>query len=414
MRSKSAISPIETDGRQHALFVWACLLVFTEPVLFSYVDGLHAIYSVGKTVCSLAVVLYALTVYFKRLRLTLPLLSYLLFWFCFLIPSILNGSEIIGSARTLFNMIAIGLLFAIEFSLHPRLFLRRVQGLFFAYVVLSFALTLLFPQGFGIYIPGYNVIEDSRLNLLGLDNALIYPMLILMVSTYACRVLSVDYIFCRRIGPLAVSCTCLVYEILVWSGTGLIAVLLAVLLLALAARLPLVRRAFQCHFGIMLIVYFLVVVGLVLFNSYTSMIDVFQEYLNKGSSLLGRASLWSTAIDMIGSSPVYGYGLNAKVLASNLLMYSPHNLVLQTLLYGGVIALTFFVAQLGFFAHSVASFRKGTDQACCAAYAAVGLVAFLAVGLTEACLINMTFVFMLAMGWFIPKTSDDGGYLVPR
>ena len=76
---------------------------------------------------------------------------------------------------------------------------------------------------------------------------------------------------------------------------------------------------------------------------------ILEKIFNRSANFTGRYYLWESAINMIKAQPWFGYGRSAQDYISAWGGYfSSHNYVLETLLQGGVIALTFFVMTVVF------------------------------------------------------------------
>ena len=128
---------------------------------------------------------------------------------------------------------------------------------------------------------------------------------------------------------------------------GIAALLACIALwLALLVRLPAAR--------LFLFAVFLTVAALVvLFAQPLAMMIARNEGLDDIYTLTGRADIWAVVIDLVGKRPLvgYGYGASAFILPRDPRLFDAavhaHNMPLQILFSGGVIAFSAFILALG-------------------------------------------------------------------
>lgn len=103
------------------------------------------------------------------------------------------------------------------------------------------------------------------------------------------------------------------------------------------------------------IVYFLLlIIALGIFFKILSQSPIFNDGLNRGTSFFSftegiswentsnRGSVYGKAIEAIKNSPVYGYGFY-EYLFKYSYNHTPHNIILEVLLQGGIVYLIFSI-----------------------------------------------------------------------
>lgn len=97
---------------------------------------------------------------------------------------------------------------------------------------------------------------------------------------------------------------------------------------------------FNWYWILALIANYIIVVS----QSWTNYVDLINTYLKKSATLSGRTRIWDRSIEWISKSPLIGYGqetLEASV--EKLGINHTHNIMLETLFRGGIIAAVLFI-----------------------------------------------------------------------
>ena len=200
------------------------------------------------------------------------------------------------------------------------------------YATINFILLLIFPNGFGQYVPGYSMTEDSRLNFLGRDNTFIYFFITAIIVAFIHGSKKELYYI------LALSFITMVY---VFSATGIIGCILIVIY-ALFLQGKSIDKLF--NFKILSVAYVIIYYLIVIERIQEKFSYIIVDILGKDITFTGRTSLWDSAMSYISQKPWTGYGVTEKFLTTaSGIAYSPHNLILQILLAGGILSLGIFI-----------------------------------------------------------------------
>ena len=205
-------------------------------------------------------------------------------------------------------------------------------------VLANFILICIYPYGLctgGSYWYTYN--------LMGIDNLLapqLIPYMILVAMWSTMRTGDLDWIAYVMIGVSTLTI------FLVWTATGMVGVALALVFL-----LFFYQRRFQTlfNFGTAMLAGFGLFFGVVVFRLQELLAGVIYAIFKKGVSLTGRTDIWDTAMWMIGKKPLLGYGLGQRGKVYRIVKgkyYHAHNLILELLVEGGVLAMTSFMLML--------------------------------------------------------------------
>lgn len=315
------------------------IIALMEPGLFSAVDLIDNIWSVFKIVS----ILYISVRFFYKHKVAVSAMQLIsiAFFLTPLVSSIMNGESIIYAVRSVISITALVFYFDNIIRKYKTYAVKLVSGLMTAYITINTVCLIIFPNGFGPYIPGYNSTEvDLRLNFLGLDNTFIYFFIFAIATCVLSRGLkSITTVF-----TIIMSLGSMLF---VWSGTGVVGVLLIVAYLLFAYNKKIDK---YIKFFPLSIAFIIIFVLIVVYNVQAIFSDFIASFLHKDITLTGRVYLWTQAFERIARKPLLGYGITVtNMLERHGNFYSPHNIILQILLAGGCIQLILFIA-LVFFA----------------------------------------------------------------
>lgn len=182
--------------------------------------------------------------------------------------------------------------------------------------------------------------ENYKLYFLGIKNGLLSWLVLAIVSTLAYHRISPSRGQRNKVSlVILLSVLLALYE---QSSTCLVGV--ALLLALLLFDHMVVRRS---RIGLKTVVVWaaIVFVAVVILRVQNHFDLLLQSVLGKSSSFTGRTELWDEATRYISERPLLGYGLREQPLIVSYYGrgFSSHNLVLESLLSGGVAALTVFL-----------------------------------------------------------------------
>lgn len=312
----------------------ATIFVFLPPPLFSYIESIWNVISFIKMVFMAGIVVAIIPRYKSLSIMSLLVVSY---YSCFIISTVITQGNIVKSLHAVVPQSCFFIFTDYMLKKETEEYVTCLSHILLIYIFLNAFLLLIFPDGIGRLIPGYNYNQvDSRLSILGLDNTYIRYFIIAIVVFY--------FVYARKeIIRNILYLMMLATMVYVLSGNGIICltVFLAYIYLVDKGKLKRLinaRTALIC--GAVLYI-------LIVFLRTTSFASSFiNQYLGKDMTFTGRTLLWDRAMVLISQQPLFGYGVydyDLLISSANGQAYSAHNTVLQMMLMGGITVLITFM-----------------------------------------------------------------------
>lgn len=202
-------------------------------------------------------------------------------------------------------------------------------------IFVNFILFIIFPHGLN-----YSQIEEGRVNFLGKDNNYIVWALIAFFSVYCYQ-----YYFRQKLKIYYfILIVNTIVSLLYSSSTGKVIWLFVLIAVSLKKIKPLVSLL---TFWRTIVFFVFVYIGVIIFDIQTKFSQIISIFFNKDSDLSDRTFIWLTIKRLINENPILGIGTSVVEIDGwyGAVSYS-HNLILDILLKGGIIALTAFLVVL--------------------------------------------------------------------
>lgn len=370
---------MHTDLRvkKYELWFYFVIIAFLEPPLFSQIKIVDSFWLVLKVV---AAVYSCVTLFRRKDKISIQQIMLALFQLSFVFATILYGGDVWISVKTIaFNLILY--LFIDQMVRNKNhAIIKTLNNTLFMYIIINAILLVFFQDGFGPYINGYVITADSRLNFLGKDNALIF----IFIFAITLSVMSYGKSALRTKMIIAITLFTMVF---VWSGTGLLGIFLLVIYLLFIQG----RKADRfLNFGKLTVAYIFIYFGLVIFRVQDNFSWLIEDILHKDVTLTGRTYLWDSALLYISQRPWTGYGISEiGMIERHGSYYSPHNLILQILISGGIVALILFLS-----VYMYSGIKMMKNGKVCRNLISAALFIYLFVSLTEATL-NTQYLYLI-------------------
>lgn len=283
--------------------------------------------------------------------------------------------DLINSLR----IVTLILLINITVKRYPKSTLQALSILFGTYITLNFISYFMFPEGL------YKTDSFQKGWILGIENQfafLIVPgiSLIILYSWYKYNKISLISWILLIMSVLTV--------IKAWSATAIVSLFFIIISFSLNLKKK-IKPVYS--FFRLSIIYAVVWLVLVRFNSLESFQAIIVDLLNKDLTLSGRTRIWAVVFDAIPQSLWYGYGINTKVLAGVHTYFVAHNMILQTLLDNGLIGLILLILCIIIAGFNLQKFRYSRYSV----MLLIGMFAILIGGLTESYRLNYLFLFLI-------------------
>jgi O-antigen ligase len=190
---------------------------------------------------------------------------------------------------------------------------------------------------------------------------------------------------------------CCVTLIMVWCGTALVGLAIALILLFLIYKRIMSR---VLNFTFYFAVYITSFIGIVIFRIQNLFSFVIIDMLHKSLTLSGRTDIWEQAFAIIKQSFWTGYGVKQYGLYVNYngTIWEGHDQILQVMLEGGLISTIFFVLVIILCGARLMKYRKHESSRVLSAF----IFVFLIMMLTEQYSDALLFFALLSMGYRIP------------
>ncbi len=223
-------------------------------------------------------------------------------------------------------------------------FITVIHHIIMLYVYLNGLLLLLFPNGiFQSYtervdVAGWKLYQ--RCNLLGVDNRLCIVFISAIVICEIYYSINKLSFVTKWIGYGVM----LLQEVFVWSGSGILALSLMIILVIIIQYKKEKPKLEFIQYQNAVIVYLLFFVSICLLNMVSLWAPIIVGFLGKDMTFTNRTYIWEIAIKQILKSPIIGYGkcdTRDYILFAGYYWYA-HNLILDIILQGGIIALLSF------------------------------------------------------------------------
>jgi hypothetical protein len=318
------------------------LTPFFKPAVLGVLAGtdwLETIFDLWRMGAAAVICLLYLLQMLKNRRGPSPVLVLLwLYLGCIAVSTLVREDNLWSLLNYVMTIGIFGILVELSLRDDPILAINMVVMPLTVLILINFILLCLYPNGLcwgGSY--GYSY------NFLGIDNFLapiLVPYMFFVVLRSSMVHGTVNWFAYAMVVVSAVSL------LLVWSATGLMGLLVAlVFLLFFYGRRWQTLFNFDTALGLGSGMFFSIVVFR-LQNIFSFFIE---GVLHKGLSFTGRTDIWDKAIAMILESPFLGYGIaqSGKVYRlSKHKYYHAHNAFLEVMVEGGVFALIAFLLML--------------------------------------------------------------------
>ena len=335
------------------------LIPYFKPICFQYYSDLQLLeelFIIWKVLAAIICCFFFIIYMWEMAHIPKLLVFIVLFETSIMMSTILNKGNISRALIDAVSIIAYSVLITLCIKYNSRGFLQVLSNLLGILVLINLCSILLYPNGLpaDLYTnqenPVYFMTIDNGTSLFVAFSIMIF--VIKDLSFFGTLTLK---------GVIKVICT-VVSAFLTKSATAILVVLLICIALIVIALTD--YSKYQSA-----IVLSIVYVGclIYLFTMQSNIVAEFvlEKILNRSSNFTGRYHLWKSAINMIKEKFWMGYGRSAHdYIAAWGGYFSSHNYILETLLQGGVIALSLFVATVVYALRKSAYSRNTRITAC--------------------------------------------------
>lgn len=366
-------------------FLAFLIIPFFNPSSLQYIPNTLQLYNVVQ-LWKLIVILLIILAYLLRRRLS-TIVGLIILFECYAIGiSWINGIFDIKVITNALIAIAISMLTELAIKNNLELFLKTICSILIILVVINFSLSLKFPNGLSSATLYTNL--QNPIYFLSIDNGMIKTLLPpLILSTLLFFQVKQKKIYKRyKVWIILLNIISFITLLIVGSSTGIVVYLVFISTLLLYTYV--MKRKYPMKF--ILVIYLSFFAWVVIGGARLKIIDTAAGLFGKTGTFTGRTTLWINSIQKIIERPFLGYGYTSGIIDIWGGNFSSHNLLLELVIQGGIglgvlfLFLTIYAIQRLKYA-SLDDFN----------IIAVGIFAFLLVGLFEVGISEMYFVLLV-------------------
>lgn len=281
-----------------------------------------------------------------------------------------------------FRIVTLILLLNLIIKRFPKSTLKALSILFGLYVLINFFTLLILPEGLYLDNPREGQFREAW--FLGIENQFAVTLIpgVILIVLYSW------YSYNKITKSAWINIIITFFTILkVWSATAIVSVAFVIgsMILNLRKRIRPIYR-----FSLLSLIYIILWVVLVRFNSLESFQTVIVDILEKDMTLSGRTKIWAVMFDSISDSFWYGFGINTSLLVGVHTYFGAHNMILQILIDSGLIGLILFIFCILIAGIKLQKFKNNRIST----LLLIGLFGVLIGGLTESYKLNNLFLLL--------------------
>lgn len=319
------------------------LIPFFKPICFQYYSALQSVetlFVVWKILAAAVCFLFVISYMWSSSRMPKLIFLVLLFEISIIVSTLLNHGDLMRALIDSVSIVSFTALIVLGIKNNGSSMIHQMSRLLGVLLIANLISVVLFPEGLSADM---YTNPENPLYFMVIDNgsALFLTFCILIFAIDGL----ISYGTVKADGKILILCA-VINALLSKSATAIFTVALICI-----ALLFILISDFSKHQNpaILFAVYIAVFIYLMTMQDNIVSEFILEKIFNRSANFTGRYYLWESAINMIKAQPWFGYGRSAQDYISAWGGYfSSHNYVLETLLQGGVIALTFFVMTVVF------------------------------------------------------------------
>ena len=293
--------------------------------------------NISLDICKVVVALISIAMYFKKNKCSKIVALLIIYQLVYVFSTvfIINDGQILEQVKNMISIISICMIFEMGIKENPKTFFKSASIVFGSVSIICIC-TMFKYYPHGMY---RDSLMDKNYYLLGQDNASFFDI---FPSVLYLAILSI-------INKNKISAVTLIYTVFLFVGFLYVNSITAVICL-LIIILYIITNKFKIWDKLLtyknivifsLVLFFLlVVIGV---SNISFLVNFVENILKKSVTLTGRTDIWAKTLKYIGLSPVFGYGMEKNiVLLQKFGINHVHNIFLQIMYNGGIVALLIF------------------------------------------------------------------------
>ena len=185
------------------------------------------------------------------------------------------------------------------------------------------------------------------------------------------------------------------------SGNGMVCMIITILFMLLY-KYKYVKFFLKLRF--MIPIFLALFFTIVIFRN-NGLIQLVMNILDKNPTISGRTVIWDKCWQFIGQHPILGNGYENEILMEYKVDNSKlHNVILQYLYNGGVVALTLFLTVVGMVLNKIKASKLDDDIKNIMNFS---IFLFFVISIFDFYVVKFTMIFMFLIYYFIATTTKD-------
>ena len=319
---------------------------FFEPQLFKEFREIDNIFSVYK------IIAFCIGVYLciKSRKISKILILIYFYQMTFFISTIYNTGDLKKLLGPMVSVLAMSTITEVGLKKLGINYIKLLNYLLFSFLIINLITVLIYPSGI---TQNFNL---TPVYFLGIDNRFVFMMLPSITISILYSILKYNKIIYSTWLVLIITIFTLVY---VWSVGALLGIITMIFYLFIASFASKITKLLNYSSMILSVIIGNILIIFVKIQEYFEKFIV--EVLKKDITLSGRTILWEKTIRLLENKLIVGRGILSNEFLINYYKGNshPHNLILNILLQGGIIALIIYMCILFLLGKKIKKIKNG-------------------------------------------------------
>lgn len=309
------------------VFTVLLLIPYFKPSSFDYISlSLDISFNIFKIFSSIIILL----IYIYNQKISKIILTIILFNLPIFLSTAISGNLSLSFFSSFATILSYSMITEIYMDYNIKIYIKTIFYIYFILSIINLILLFIFPNGIALHNYYY-----YRFNFIGIDNQLIKYFI--PIAAFGC----IHSSFKNKKITLSFAillCIISLTMIIVWSATGLVGWFIMILYILFIYKS---KIAYLLNSILLSIFYAIIFLSIFMFNIQEYFVYIIENILKKSISFTGRTEIWEISKNLISKKPLLGYGLsnNHGWIYWHGKNYYTHNIILEVMIQGGILAL---------------------------------------------------------------------------
>lgn len=315
------------------------LLPYFKPVSIEYIaPGIDRVFDLIKIFSSVVTLALYINKYILHRKISKFIFMLCLFEFSLFFSTILNNADYRKALLSCVSIICFCMLTELAVKNNGKLYFETVFRIYFWELLVNMLLLFIYPNGLA-----YESYYFNKVFFITYKNGhatIFIPLMALMCIYSAYKINTASR---KKLTPAAlIMLACIsVTTVILWSATEVVGWFIMLMYIMFIYKSRITE-----YFNSLLLfpVAFVLQICVVFLRIQDKFAFIIWNILRKNITFTGRTQIWDISFTLIKRAPIFGYGVyegHGLIFVRNLFYYS-HNVILEIMLQGGIIALILF------------------------------------------------------------------------